>query len=70
MAARAASPQWMPMRTRTCSRPGQACAAIACCITSTAAIHPRGEESTAKDASPCVSTLLPSCAASADRITA
>jgi hypothetical protein len=31
---------------------------------------PRGEENTAKNASPCVSTSRPSCAASADRISA
>ena len=42
----------------------------ACCISSTAATHARGEENTAKNASPCVSTSLPSCAASADRISA
>ena len=66
----AASPQWMPIRTRTRSPPGQECASRACCIASTAATHARGEENTAKNASPCVSTSRPSCAASADRISA
>jgi hypothetical protein len=60
----------MPIRTRTCSPAGQACAFIACCISSTAAMHARGEENTAKNASPCVSTSLPSCAARDDRISA
>ena len=66
----AASPQWMPIRTWTCSPPGQAWPCRACCICSTAATHPRGEENTAKNASPWVSISLPSCAASADRISA
>ena len=66
----AASPLWMPIRTRTCSPPGQACAAMACCIACTATTHARGEENTAKNASPCVSISRPSCAASADRISA
>ena len=67
---RAASPQWIPIRTRTRSPPGQANAPMACCISSTAATHARGEENTAKNSSPCVSTSRPSCAASADRISA
>ena len=69
-AVRAASPQWIPIRTRTCSPLGQACAAMACCISSTAATQPRGEANTAKNPSPCVSTSRPSCATSADRISA
>ena len=69
-AVRSASPQWIPIRTRTRSPAGQAFAARACCISSTAATHARGEENTAKNASPCVSTSLPSCAARADRISA
>ena len=48
VAVRAASPQWIPIRTRTRSPPGHACPAMACCICSTAATHPRGEENTAK----------------------
>ena len=51
-------------------RPARHGACRACCIASTAATHPRGEENTAKNASPCVSTSRPSCAASADRISA
>ena len=51
-------------------RPARHAPAMACCISSTAATHPRGEENTAKNASPCVSTSRPSCAASADRISA
>ena len=43
---------------------------MAYCICSTATTHARGEENTAKNASPCVSTSRPSCAASADRISA
>jgi hypothetical protein len=39
-------------------------------IASTAAAHTRGEENTAKNASPCVSISRPSCAARADRISA
>ena len=70
MAVRAASPQCTPIRTRTGSPPGHPCAAMACCIASTAATHARGEENTAKNASPCVSISRPSCAASADRISA
>ena len=70
VAVRAASPQWMPIRTRTGSPPGHACPAMARCNASTAATHPRGEENTAKNASPCVSTSRPSCAARADRISA
>ena len=65
-----ASPQWMPIRTRTRSPPGQACAARARCISSTAATHARGEANTAKNASPCVSTSLPAWAARDDRMTA
>ena len=51
-------------------RPARHAPAMACCICSTAATHPRGEENTAKNASPCVSTSRPPCAASADRISA
>ena len=47
-----ASPVCTPIRTRTCSPPGHACAARACCISSTAATHALGEENTAKNASP------------------
>ena len=43
---------------------------MACCIASTAATHPRGEENTAKNASPWVSTSRPPYAARADRISA
>ena len=66
----AASPQCTPIRTRTCSPPGHAWACMARCISSTAATHARGEENTAKNASPWVSTSRPSCAARADRISA
>ena len=66
----AASPVCTPIRTRTCSPAGQACASRARCISSTAATHARGEENTAKNPSPWVSISLPSCAASADRISA
>lgn len=38
--------------------------ARACCICTTAARHAAGEENTAKNASPCVSTSRPPCAAS------
>ena len=62
-----ASPVCIPIRTRTRSPAGQACAWIACCISSTAAAHARGEENTAKNASPWVSSSLPPCAARADR---
>ncbi len=66
----AASPVWMPIRTRTCSPPGQACASMACCISSTAATHARGEENAAKNPSPRVFASLPPWAARADRISA
>jgi hypothetical protein len=54
-----ASPVCTPIRTRTCSPAGQACAARARCICITAAMHAVGEENTAKNASPWVSTSLP-----------
>jgi hypothetical protein len=69
-AVRTASPQWMPIRTRTRSPPGHAWSWMACCISSAAATQARGEENAAKNASPCVSISRPSCAASADRISA
>ena len=56
----AASPVCTPIRTRTCSLPGQARAASARCISSTAATQAVGEENTAKNASPWVSTSWPS----------
>jgi hypothetical protein len=59
-AALSASPVCTPIRTRTCSPAGQACAAKARCICVTAAMHARAEENTAKNASPWVSTSLPS----------
>ena len=65
-----ASPLWTPIRTRTCSPPGHPWARRACCIWITAATHAAGEENTAKNASPCVSTSRPPCAASPDRMIA
>ena len=55
----AASPVCTPIRTRTCSPPGHARASRARCISITAATQAVGEENTAKNASPCVSTSLP-----------
>ena len=55
-----ASPVCTPIRTRTCSPAGHAWASRARCISITAATHARGEENTAKNASPWVSTSLPS----------
>ena len=55
-----ASPVCTPIRTRTCSPAGHACASRASCISITAATHARGEENTAKNASPWVSTSVPS----------
>jgi hypothetical protein len=66
----AASPVCTPIRTRTRSPPGHACAASARCICVAAATHARGEENTAKNASPWVSTSRPPWAASPDRISA
>ncbi len=63
-----ASPVCTPIRTRTCSPAGHACACSACCISSTAAAHARGEENAAKNASPWVSSSRPACATRAARI--
>jgi len=60
VAVRVASPVWMPIRTWTCSPAGQAWAASARWISRTAAAQARGEENTAKNASPWVSTSSPS----------
>ena len=62
------SPEWMPIRTRSLSPPGQECAAIACWIATAAAAHLRAVVNTAKNASPWVSTSRPPCLAIASRI--
>ena len=63
-----ASPQWIPIRTRTRSPAGHACDTSARCIWITASTHARGEANTAKIPSPWVTTSSPPCAVTPARI--
>ena len=55
-AVRDASPEWMPMRTRTSPPGAQGCDCSARCISIAAATQALGDVNTAKNASPWVST--------------
>ena len=62
------SPEWTPMRTRSCSPPGHSCSASSRCIWMAAATQALGEVNVAKNESPWVPSSLPPCARSASRM--